>query len=80
MLFQHQKTSPSISSQNTYAEYDFSGFDDPSGLDAGEIGTSVQPIYPVPATELNGHPLVNNSEDEEDSAISAKSSEINENR
>ncbi|BFZ18041.1 hypothetical protein BsWGS_21083 [Bradybaena similaris] len=78
-VFTHQKTSPSISSQNTYAEYDFSGFDDPSGLDAGEIGTSVQPIYPVPATELNGHPLVNNSEDEEDSAISAKSSEINEN-
>ncbi|CAG5136677.1 unnamed protein product [Candidula unifasciata] len=80
-VLENQKTSPSISSQNTYAEYDFSGFDDPSGLEGVENGTSAQPINPLPVTELNGHPLVigNNSEDEEDSAISAKSSEINEN-
>uniref|UniRef100_A0A0B6ZQZ4 EF-hand domain-containing protein n=1 Tax=Arion vulgaris TaxID=1028688 RepID=A0A0B6ZQZ4_9EUPU len=76
-VLENRKTSPSISSQNTYAEYDFSGYDEPSGVDSP--GTSV---HALPVTELNGHPLVitSISEDEEDSAISGNPSEINENR
>ncbi|XP_013066260.1 rab11 family-interacting protein 4B-like isoform X3 [Biomphalaria glabrata] len=79
-VFESQKTSPS-SSHNTYAEYDFSSFDDFGLVDLSANGSSSNTSNIVlPQTELNGNPflLPNLSEDDGDSAISGKSSEINE--
>lgn len=82
VFFQTQKSSPSLSSENTFAEYDLSGLEDNSGLDNRGTGTHNQTLFSPPTTELNGRPFTipSVSEDEEDSAISGKSSEINENR
>ncbi|KAH9489893.1 hypothetical protein Btru_044515, partial [Bulinus truncatus] len=80
-VLETQKTSPSSSSQNTYAEYDFSSFDDFGIVDLStSVNSPTTNNIILPQTELNGNPflLPNLSEDDGDSAISGKSSEINE--
>ncbi|XP_012939801.1 rab11 family-interacting protein 4B [Aplysia californica] len=80
------KTSGSWSSQQTFSEYDITGLEDLTGLDSPALPSSPAPRLPLspaplPSTVLNGVPLLIavTSEDEGDSAISGKSSEINEN-
>ncbi|XP_059146652.1 rab11 family-interacting protein 4B-like isoform X2 [Physella acuta] len=80
-VLETHKPNSTSSSQYTFAEYDLSGFDDFSGIGLNLNGSTHQSNIILPQTELNGNPflLPHLSEDEGDSAISGKSSEINEN-